>query len=344
MIRPRCLALVLISALLGGCGLTLRLRAHSVRTLRAEPYRRDTEPVIRASADEITRRLDDYAERKRVRSSPPPDWVSKHDPQRFKRVIHAVDWALERGRVSLAESLVARHQKALGEGASIFFCDDPALVRVATVSAQYRRRGKGGSLYLRVTRSDGWSGPVAIIFPPGSFGRPYLSASDEERYGDWPVPSSGNQAGVPSEQDLVLLESRTLWLEPGVDDATIRSSVACGRFSKGEPRHGQSFVLERFTKSEAMFQLSVEICLASRRFIDHGAAQLAVWIVREGLEWRNYEDHRRRFGPSMTFETGEVIDDDDLLQAASLLIDSGFDPRASKFFRSSSGAPRRRPW
>ena len=130
----------------------------------------------------------------------------------------------------------------------------------------------------------------------------------------------------------MFLSARIAVLESGDDELTLRIPVACGRFNKGEPKDRERFLLVRFEPSSSMSQLLGELCRIQARGLNHGAAQMAIWILRDRLTWKQWRRRIASAGPSLTFETGRVITESDAMDASELLIDAGIDPRRSRFY------------
>lgn len=299
------------------------------------PARYDRPPRLRQSNDEVDKRLARYQARREARLEKMPESVSSPNLKDFQDVVKALDWCYRRAIVKRADKILQDY-KAQTDKVRIMTFEDPAVLEAAQFEVEYRKHGAGGSVFVKVKRREGFKGLLAVSFPPGTYGRPYVAPIDEDLYGDWPPARRGNNAGTPKSQDLVFLAARIAWLDPDVNEVELRFPVSCGRFHKGEPRPGDRFLLVRFEEKEPISRLAIEVCALSNYTLNHAAAQMAIWIVRDKLTWRQYINKKRSLGPSMTFETARVITDDDAIDAADLLIDAGIDPRTLEFYATSS--------
>jgi hypothetical protein len=303
------------------------------RFQRPSSYNRG--PRLRQSDEEIEQRLAHYEERQRNRQNQMPPAVRNPDLKSFKAVVSALDWSYRRAVVSHANELLSRYQKEANKIRIMSF-DDPTVLEAVAFTVEYKKHGTGGRVHVTVKRRPGFKGLVAVAFPPGTYGRPYIAPTNENLYGDWPPARRGNRAGTPAAQDLVFLAARIAWLDPDVDDIDIHFPVSCGRFNKGAPRPGDRYLLVRFDEKNAISRLAIETCALNSRMLNHASAQMAIWIVRDGLTWKQYLTKKRTLGPSMTFETARVITDEDAMEASDLLLDAGIDPRKLPFYRSTA--------
>ncbi len=201
---------------------------------------------------------------------------------------------------------------------------------LATVECVYRQRGHGGSLQVTVRRKPGVEGPIAIAFPPGTYGvaadgrgdrddHRWTNPDDDRRYGKW-----------PSQQDLALLSAPVVYLAENQSDDSITVPVACASFESGPPSSDQRYVLHRFEPGSKIDRLVVGLC--AREHTSEPEAQLAVWLARNDISWSDFVSKGGDRGGLLTFGSSSRITPRHGKGAARLLIESGVNPGYSPFF------------
>jgi hypothetical protein len=221
-----------------------------------------------------------------------------------------------------AEALAARHA-----GVATWDHAD-ALVRIEC----FYRRANGGALELRVWRRAGVEGPLAIAFPPGTYGvgEPLLEGDakpdwtdpeDDKRYGHW-----------PSVQDLAFLKAPVIVLPAENGVASVTVPIACASFSFGPPRADEVYSLHRFEAGSPTDLLLQTLCAANAS-PRPAEAQLAVWLARNDISWSEFaaqggaRGHILSFGPESAAVLPHAAPG-----AAALLLESGVDARRARFF------------
>lgn len=284
-------------------------------------------PRLRQSAEEIEAALKQYPRTLRERQTFMSKAIAQPAADDFAAQVNAIDWCYRNGTLRHAETLLKNINQA-GKLAVYDFDNQKAVDSVHT-KVEYRKLGRGGSLFVTVRRRVGVKKRLAVAFPPGTFARPFVAPSNDDLYKDWPPARRGNVYGTSKSQDLVFLSARIAWLDEGVEEVELRFPVACGRFAKGAPKNGERFLLARFDRQSPMEQLAAEIAVRGLYGAD---SQLAIWIVRDELTWAQFDGKRRQRGNSVTFETNETVTPRSAYPASVLMLQAGLDPRSYKFF------------
>jgi hypothetical protein len=223
--------------------------------------------------------------------------------------------------------------EALSDGARGVFDWDHAAAAVI-IETHYRSRGScaGGALEVSVKRRPGFEGPLAVAFPPGTYGAAQVEPVAEDRDGQrWTNPDDDRRYGRwPSQQDLAFLQAPVVILGSGEDEATLEVPIACASFDRGPPAADQLYTLGRFPKDSDVDRLLVALCARERT--REPEAQLAVWLARNDISWAEFCDKGGAYGNLLTFGTGSRILPRHAKGAAKLLVEAGSDPRAARFF------------
>jgi hypothetical protein len=179
---------------------------------------------------------------------------------------------------------------------------------------------------VSVKRKKGVEGPLAIAFPPGTYGScdvgdgdKWTDPDDDRKYGRW-----------PSQQDLGFLRAPVLYLAATDDEATVEVPIACASFHSGPPADDQRYTLHRFEPGSAVDRLLVALC--AREKVKEPEAQLAVWLARNDITWDDFVAKGGARGNLITFGTASRVLPRHAKGAAKLLIESGTNPSAAKFF------------
>jgi hypothetical protein len=196
-----------------------------------------------------------------------------------------------------------------------------------TVTATFRRRPSGGGdLELDVTRTENLGQPLAVSFPPGTYGVGLTRA-----------PKQGSRRYFPKAQDLALLRAPVVVLKPGQDRLVVEVPVACASYGIKSPRADHPYRLERFATNTAVAKLMVALCAGEQK--SDSEAQLAVWIARNDVDRSNF---LRRARSLRTFHGYRSMGAGDVRGASELLIQGGVDPHSTRFYprpRSPVSAP-----
>jgi hypothetical protein len=192
-----------------------------------------------------------------------------------------------------------------------------------TVTATFRRHGGGGGdLELHLIRSSNLGQPLAVSFPPGTYGES-VSASSATRS----RTHRHSRRSFPRAQDLALLRAPVAVFAAGELEKTISVPVACASFGVASPRANHPYVLDTFPKGSAVSKLMVAMCAGEEK--DDSQAQLAVWIARNDIPRDRFF---QRAGTLRTFHGYERMGADDMRGAAELMLEGGLDPHSSQFF------------
>lgn len=315
---------VCLSINLVACEVTRRQTLRRQR--RKGPRIRYTLPKLRYNDDEIDQRLIEAEQRRFRKLHQIPKFV-REPTLTFTKVVTGLDWCYRNGSLTQARRILENLKGHKLETQIVDF-DDPISRRTIEIRAQFRRYASRGSLNVTIHRKPGFAGPIAVAFQPGILARPYVLPKDDEIFGTWPTPGDEKFSGNAKEQDLVPLAARIAWLETGIEKMTVRFPIACGRFSKAAPIHGQPFFILRNDKETQLFKLVREICSIHEISLDHPAAQFAIWLVRDNI---SYAQFFRRPG-AVTFETNELVTDEAANIAVEMLLDAGLDPRKLRYF------------
>jgi hypothetical protein len=196
---------------------------------------------------------------------------------------------------------------------------------VATIDCNYRSRNWTGVLEVTVHRKPGVEGPLAICFPPGSFGAAiadgdgWTRPDDDRRYGHW-----------PSQQDLAFLRAPAVYLGEGENEGTIDIPIACASFQSGPPQPDQAYGLHRFEPDSSVDRLLIALC--AREETSEPEAQLAMWLTRNDITWDDFCSKGGAHGSLITFGTGSRILPRHAKGAARLILEAGSNPQAARFF------------
>ncbi len=200
-----------------------------------------------------------------------------------------------------------------------------AASNVAALDCFYRSRGWGGGvLEVTVHRKPGVEGPLAVCFPPGTFGAVadgdgWTKPDDDRRYGHW-----------PSQQDLAFLRAPAVYLDKNENEGTLDIPIACASFHLGPPRPDETYALHRFEPGSSVDRLLVALC--AREETSEPEAQLAMWLTRNDITWDDFCSKGGAHGSLITFGTGSRILPRHAKGAARLLVESGSNPQTARFF------------
>ncbi|HZU99770.1 MAG TPA: hypothetical protein VFF73_23865 [Planctomycetota bacterium] len=197
---------------------------------------------------------------------------------------------------------------------------------VVALDCHYRSGGAGGALEVTIKRKPGALGALAIAFPPGTYGvadagdgEKWTDQEDDRKYGRW-----------PSQQDLGFLRAPVLYLAASDEEATVEVPIACASFHSGPPADDQRYTLHRFEPGSAVDRLLVALC--AREKVKEPEAQLAVWLARNDITWDDFVEKGGARGNLITFGTASRVLPRHAKGAAKLLIESGTNPTAARFF------------
>jgi hypothetical protein len=193
-------------------------------------------------------------------------------------------------------------------GAIVAFDDASAKLEVA---ARYTEHAGGGDMELVVLRpAASVDRPLLVSFPPGSYGM------------------------APDVQDLGFLRSPVVLLDAGQRGASVHVPVACASFFSMGPADGRAFTVGRFERGSEIDKLMCALCTGDAA--PEAAAQLAIWIVRNGITRGDLEQE-----PGVvTFGHHVAIGLATGVEAGVLIRDAGLDPSVMAFF-GESGDPSR---
>jgi hypothetical protein len=171
------------------------------------------------------------------------------------------------------------------------------------VAAMYRDLPIGGEMELDVVRPSAGE-PVAIAFPPGTYGH------------------------APAVQELAFLRAPVVVLGTQDRRASVRIPVACASFNLHAPTHDMVFELRTFESGSAIDQLMVALC-SGAEMPGSADAQLAVWITRNEITQGDLLAH----GGVTTFQNGARVTTRNAAGAAALIKSAGLAPEALPWFR-----------
>lgn len=175
----------------------------------------------------------------------------------------------------------------------------------------------GGEMEVAITRSDA-AHPLAVAFPPGTYGVPQTRSQEPGR----------TKRYFPKAQDLALLRAPVVVFGKGQRQASIRVPVACASYMVPTPRANQPFELASFAEGSAIEKLLVTLC-SGDTLKPESEAQLAVWIARNDISQQWFLRTYRRVG---TFPTNRKVTPRHAAGAARLLQESGVAPKRARFF------------
>lgn len=238
----------------------------------------------------------------------------------------AIEEAWRQARREQAEALVSGSREVLE-------LDEALASGAVTVLCHYESWGRGGALELTMERGSA-RGDVAVAIHPGTYGepigvadvidaggeRPWVDPRQDRRYRHWPSP-----------QDLALLRAQVVVLPAGQHAVRASFPVSCASFEKQGPQPGQAYELKRFPVDSAADRLLVALC-ADEVKGSESEVQLAVWLARNDISWDQFTREGGHWGRLVTFGHGGAVLPEHADGAARMLLDSGVDPRASRFF------------
>jgi hypothetical protein len=288
-------------------------------------------PVLALPPTEIARALARAERASQRRRDRVRDGLDRAEPIAVEGVADALRVLYAAGERDAAEELAARHR-----GVATWDHSD----ELVSIDCHYRQNGwVGGALELKVQRRAGVEGPLAIAFPPGTYGvgeplgrigdrvadsegegRPrWTNPDDDRRYGHW-----------PAVQDLACLQAPIILLPAGQEVATVMVPIACASFERASPRPDMVYTLHRFERGSAVDKLLVALCAGDDA--SESEAQLAVWLARNDITWDQFVREGGARGRIVTFGSCRPVLPRDAQGAASFLIRSGVDPGKARFF------------
>ncbi len=168
--------------------------------------------------------------------------------------------------------------------------------------------GAGGVLELEVTRHANRKGPIAVAFPPGTYGMP----------------------DPDGPQELTFLEAPVIVLGASEERKQLTVPIACASFLREAPGGGARYRLRRFESGSPIDRLMVALC--AREETSEAEAQLAVWLTRDDPTFETYLAESRIAGQIETFRTGARVLPEHGRAAARLMLEGEIDPRHARFF------------
>ena len=224
-----------------------------------------------------------------VKAQPPRD----DDATRAVRdVARAIETCWRDGRRDLAETIASAHAEVV---------DWSSLAGLATVSCAYE--SSAGRLALSVNRAPGTNGPVAVTFGPGTYG-----------------------TATHDVQELALMRGTVLVLPSGAETTSALVPIACASFERNPPHPDQSYELRRFDRGSDVDRLMCGLCAGAGE--SEPEAQLAIWIVRNGLTPAEFLSKPR----VVTFESERPVRLEHAKGAAVIMRSCGIDPERTPFF------------
>jgi hypothetical protein len=266
--------------------------------------------------------------------------VEHADPQTLTEAVDAVRTCYAKQARGVADEVIAAHPQ--------LYTWDQAN-DVVEISTTYRKSGWGGQIELSMERKEGVTGPVAVAFPPGTYGvantgrhavnapaafgdaRGHAGSQDEQRYRNW-----------PSAQDLAMLRAPVIYMAAGATSAKASIGVACASFHMGPPQSEQSYTLKTFKSDTPVDRLMQAICAGDSPPSDTDV-QLAVWLSRDDISWEEFQKEGGHYGRLVTFGTSSPVLPSNSRGASKLLLDAGVNPRELRFFDPSGSTRPARP-
>lgn len=208
----------------------------------------------------------------------------------------------------------------------------------------------GDSLRLDVVRGAAAGlGPVAVVFPPGTYAIADDEATEEGSAGDsgalvdqdrWTTPDQERRYGQwPGPQDLALLRAPVVLLEAGVARRVVQVPVACASFHRRAPEVGRRYGLATVPAGSAIDRLLVSLC--AEAYPPEAEAQLAVWLARDDIDWAAFCSEGGDRGRVATFGSMTPVRARHAAGAARLLLGAGVEPTGLRFF--APAAPEEPP-
>jgi hypothetical protein len=202
--------------------------------------------------------------------------------------------------------------------------------QVVEIKTNYRKHGWGGEIELTISRKAGVEGPLAVAFPPGTYGVPvhpgavdgqeWTKPEQERRFKNWPRP-----------QDLAMLRAPVILLEAGQAVASVTVPVSCASFDKKAPVSDQAYALQTFDAETPVDKLMIAICSGDTP-PDDTDVQLALWLSRDDISWQQYQSEGGHWGRLVTFGSSSPVLPSNARGASKLMLDAGVDPRPMRFF------------
>ena len=214
-----------------------------------------------------------------------------------------------------------------------------------TVACNYRTAG-GGVIELTMRRVDA-SQPLAVAFPPGTYGQPVVGEAvtdDEPTASDfadldpeWTRPEHDRQfRHWPSAQDLAFLRAPVVTFDVGQTEAQLHLPIACAAFDAGPPQSDQPYTLAAFPQGSDIDRLMVALCANPQA--GEAETQLAVWLTRNKITWEQFCSQGGDWGRLVTFGRNHPVTGDSARAASSLMLESGVDPPGIPFFADQTPA------
>ncbi|MEZ0229482.1 MAG: hypothetical protein ACAI25_12705 [Planctomycetota bacterium] len=333
MIRPALLGLLALSCAATGC------RSHHRRASDERVTHREYSPWHAPSARREPPRLD-LSDEQLARAL---ETANVKATERHEKALDVV--ARARGFETPGVAAAVRECYALGDREAAAELADgrrgvvewDRAAQLARVDCIYRRRGHvGGALEVTVRRKKGVEGPIAVAFPPGTYGVAADGrgeARDDRRGDRWTRPDDDRRYGEwPSQQDLALLEAPVIFLGEDDRSRTVLVPIACASFESGPPAGEQRYELRRFEAGSKVDRLLVALCAEASQKTSEPEAQLAVWLARNDISWDDFVSKGGDRGGLLTFGSSNRILPRHGKGAAKLLIEAGVNPGYSPFF------------
>lgn len=288
-----------------------------------------TQPELGLSDDHVQQQLTRSAVASESRRAELATRLEGPQPETVYEVAAQVDACFREGQRDLGLELVQRYEQ-------VQTWDE---ARDLTVACNYRA-ANGGVIELTMTRADA-SQPLAVAFPPGTYGQPVVgevpveAESFQAELGeldpDWTQPELDRRyRHWPSAQDLAFLRAPVVTFDVGQTEARLELPVACAAFQAGPPQVDQPYTLAAFPQGSEIDRLMVALCANP----DAGQAetQLAVWLVRNQVTWEQFCAQGGDWGRLVTFGRNLPVTGANASGAARLMLEGGIDPRGMPFF------------
>lgn len=291
------------------------------------------QPESGVDAAEVTSALDALAQREAEATARAEAWAAERAALPVERALGELREAYARADAPAAEALVASHPRLVN-------WDDAQRDGTIALRSAFERRENGEgfllvSMSLAATQAS--APALAVAIPPGTYavaatvgpqaeggfeGERWTRPDQDRRYGHW-----------PAVQDLACLGADAVILTGADPVVTVRIPVACASFEKKAPQHGMQFTLQRFPRGSAVERLLVQLCADRAKPPEPAEAQLAVWLARNRLSWSSFVREGGTLGRLATFSGNQPITSGAAQGAATLLLESGTDPRGLGFFK-----------
>lgn len=298
-----------------------------------------TQPTLELNEQEVGEAFAALARRREAKAQTAP--VSAPYPGDVWSSREAIEESWRQARREQAEALVQSDRQVLE-------LDEARESGAVMVLCHYQQHGRGGSLELTLQRGNA-QGDVALAIHPGTFGEPVLAGATE-RHNQWVgdvIVESGESGEEgrpwthprqdqryrhwPSPQDLALLSAQVVVLPAGQQSVSAYFPVSCASFEKQGPQSGQAYELRRFPADSAADRFLVALC-ANEVKGSEAEVQLATWLARNDISWGQFTQQGGHYGRLVTFGRNDAVLPEHARGAARMLLDSGVDPRASRFF------------